>query len=315
MVFLDALGGVASLLLVVALGFILSRKGWFSPASGKVIPSLVTNISLPPFLFSIIASSMDREHLLEMLYGITLPALTMVLMFAMAWCVGKLIHVNKKHFGLFCACISNPNTIFIGIPVNMSLFGPESLPYVLLYYFASTCFFWTVGNYALSRDWHGKDGPGVSFPGLWHRLRKIVSPPLIGFMAGLVFVLAGWSLPRFIAEAAKTVGSLTTPLALIFIGITLEKMDWSHFSLTRDMLVALVGRLVVNPVLVWLLLPLFSLPELMGKVFIMQSSLPVIMQIAILSAYYNTDPEFGSVMVSLSTICCAITIPIYMTLL
>ena len=315
MVFLDALGGVTSLLVVVALGFALARMGWFSASSRKLIPALVTNVSLPPFLFSIIVGSMSRDRLFEMLYGISLPALTMALMFGLAWIVGKMLHVDKRHFGLFCACISNPNTIFIGIPVNMALFGPESLPYVLLYYFACTCFFWTVGNYAVSRDWHGNEGGPVASPGIWHRIQKIVSPPMMGFLAGLFFVLSGWSLPHFIDDAARTVGNLTTPLALLFIGITLEKMDWSHFRLTRDMIVALIGRLVVNPLAVWLLLPLFSLPPLMGKVFIMQSSLPVIMQIAILSAYYNTDPEFGSVMVSLSTICCAITIPVYMTLL
>ena len=78
---------------------------------------------------------------------------------------------------------------------------------------------------------------------------------------------------------------------------------------------ALVGRLVVSPLVVLLLVPLFPIPELMGKVFIMQASLPVLMQAAILSAYYRTDPEFGALMVSLSTLLSALTIPIYMTLL
>lgn len=315
MVFLNALGGVISLLLVVALGYLLSRLGWFTRECHNLFPRLVTNVALPPFLFSVIVGSMDRGHLLDMLYGVMLPMLTMFIMFALAFLAGKILRVQKKHFGLFCACISNPNTIFIGIPVNMALFGHEALPYVLLYYFASTSFFWTVGNYAIARDAGGKTGAPSACPGLRHRLAKIISPPMIGFLTGLVFVLLDWRLPSFIHDAASTVGNLTTPLALIFIGSTLQRMEWKNFRLSRDIVVALIGRLVVNPVLVWLLLPLFALPELMGKVFVMQSSLPVIMQIAILSAYYDTDPEFGSVMVCLSTTLCALTIPIYMTLL
>lgn len=53
----------------------------------------------------------------------------------------------------------------------------------------------------------------------------------------------------------------------------------------------------------------------MEKVFIIQSGLPCMMQISILSAYYKTDAEFGALMVSLSTILSVITIPIAMTLL
>lgn len=315
MVFLNALGGVISLLLVVALGYVLSRLGWFARECHNLFPRLVTNVALPPFLFSVIVSSMDRGHLLEMLYGVALPMLTMIIMFILAFLAGKILKVQKKHFGLFCACVSNPNTIFIGIPVNMALFGHDALPYVLLYYFASTTFFWTIGNYAIARDSGGEIAKSPVYPRIRHKLAKIISPPMIGFLTGLFFVLLDWHLPSFIHEAARTVGNLTTPLALIFIGSTLQRMEWKNFKLSRDIVVALIGRLVVNPVLVWLLLPLFALPELMGKVFVMQSSLPVIMQIAILSAYYDTDPEFGSVMVCLSTILCAFTIPVYMSLL
>lgn len=53
----------------------------------------------------------------------------------------------------------------------------------------------------------------------------------------------------------------------------------------------------------------------MGKVYIIQSSLPVLTQAAILSAYYRTDPEFGSLMVCASAILYATTAPLYAALL
>ena len=42
--------------------------------------------------------------------------------------------------------------MYIGLPVNLALFGDEALPFVLLYFFANTVFFWTVGNYSISHD-------------------------------------------------------------------------------------------------------------------------------------------------------------------
>ena len=319
MVLLQAFGGVLSLLLVVGVGYVLAGRGWFPPAVRGLLPRLVTNVALPPFLMCTILRSFGREDLWHMLQGTLLPLLAMVLMYALAYVVGRAAGVERRHFGLFCACVSNPNTIFIGIPVNMALFGEEAVPYVLLYYFASTSFFWTVGNYAISRD-ERAPGAAAPLPGAegnpgGRRRKALVSAPVFGFLAGISLALTHVELPGFLLEAARLVGSLTTPLALIYIGVTLHEMDLRHLRVTRDMALTLTGRMAVSPLLVWALLPLFGLPPLMGKVFVMQASLPVLMQVAILSGYYNTDPEFGSLMVSLSTLACAVTIPVYMLLL
>lgn len=317
MVLLQAFAGIFSLFLVVGVGYALAAFGWFSPAARNLLPRLVTAVALPPFLMCTILRSFGSEDLAHMLAGVFLPLLAMALMYALAWIVGRAVGVNRRHFGLFCACVSNPNTIFIGIPVNMALFGPEAVPYVLLYYFASTTFFWTVGNCVISRD---ERAPGISasqeVSGREGKGRKLLAfAPVSGFFAGIFLSLFHLELPRFLLNAATQLGDLTTPLALIYIGVTLHEMDLRHLRLTRDIKLALLGRMLASPLLVWALLPFFGLPELMGKVFVMQASLPVLMQVAILSGYYNTDPEFGSLMVSLSTVASAVTIPIYMALL
>lgn len=312
MLFLHALGGIFGLLLVVAVGYVLAWKGWFSTECQMLLPRLVTYVALPPFLMSTFLQSFDRDNLLHMLYGALLPFTSQILTFSLAWVVGRAVRVRRRHLGLFCACVSNSNTIFVGIPVNLALFGEESLPHVLLYYFASTIFFWTVGNYAISSD--GKSD-GRERTRLGDNIRHIFSPPMLGFLTGLSLVLLNVELPRFLLDTARHLGNLTTPLALLFIGVSLQNMDLRHLRLDRDLALALLGRLVLSPLVVALLVPLFPIPELMAKVFIIQASLPVLMQAAILSAYYRTDPEFGALMVSLSTLLSAITIPICMCLL
>lgn len=310
MVFLHAFAGIFSLLLVVAMGWLLSSRGWFSESTCKLLPRLITNISLPPFLACTIIADMPRTNLPQMFYGSLLPLLSITIMFAIAFAIGKFMHVSKRRFGLFCACIANSNTIYIGIPVNLALFGPNSLPYVLLYYFPSTFFFWTVGNYFISRD----ESPGHAKDSAFH-WQKIISPPMYGFITGLLVICLDCQVPDFIFQAARIIGEMTTPLALIFIGITLQKMDFSRLHLHKDIVIAALGRMVASPLLLWALLPLFPLPPLAGKVFVIQSSLPVLMQVAILSAYYDTDPDYGSIMVCFTTILCIITVPVYMALL
>lgn len=313
MVFLHAFGGIFSLLVVVLLGYVLACRGFFAPETVKRMPGFVTNISLPPFLACTIISSFQRDDLFHMLYGALAPLILMICLFAIAYATARALQMDRHHFGLFCACVSNPNTIFIGIPVNLALFGEEAVPYVLLYYFASTFFFWTVGNYCISRD--ERRGDCAAPAGKGFHWRRIVSAPMYGFLSGLFIVCLDIKVPAFIFQSANIVGQLTTPLALIFIGITLQGMNLRRLRPGRDMILALAGRMLLSPLLMLAFLPFFNLPRLMSQVFVMQSSLPVLMQVAILSAYYNTDPEFGSVMVSLSTILCVFTVPVYMVIL
>lgn len=310
MVFINAFAGIFSLLLVVSLGYLLGKLGWFGQETRQLLPRLVTNVSLPPFLACTIISSFSRERIWPLLHGVVLPMLTMCILFGIAWLIAKLTRVKKQRFGLFCACFSNPNTIFIGIPVNLALFGVESTPYVLLYYFPSTFFFWTICNYFIARDESASHKKGSAF-----RWNQIFAPPMYGFFCGLLVIFFDLRIPDFLFRAASIVGEMTTPLALVFIGLTLQTMRLGKVRIESDIVLPLVGRLVISPILLWSLLPLFGLSELMGKVFIIQSSLPVLMQVAILSAYYDTDPDYGSIMVCLSTILCVVTVPVYMALL
>ena len=51
---------------------------------------------------------------------------------AFALLVAKVTRVDRRHFGLFCASFTTSNTVFIGLPVNLALFGDAAAPYVLL---------------------------------------------------------------------------------------------------------------------------------------------------------------------------------------
>lgn len=312
MAFFTALGGICGLLLIVGLGYALAQKGWFPPDTRTLLPRLVTNIALPPYLMGTIVRSFDRDNLLQLIASSLLPLGGLVLVFLLALTAAKIFRVERRHFGLFCACVSNSNTVFIGIPVNLALFGEGALHYALLYYFGSTLFFWTAGNYAIRQDARNPQAKRFS---LRQNIRRFFSAPIMGFFTGLAVVGLDVSLPSFLMDAITYVGNLTTPLALIFVGIALQGINLRALRITRDLALALFGRLVFCPLVFFLLLPLFSIPDLMRKVFIMQSALPVLTQAAILSAYYKTDPEFGSLMVSLSTVLSAVTIPLYMVLL
>lgn len=310
MAFLHALGGVFGLMLLGFVGFMLAARNWFGAETRIVLPRLITQIALPPFLMYTIMHSFHRDDLVLLAKGALLPLGSVPLTFGLAIVIGKLARVKREHFGLFCSSVANSNTIFIGIPVNLALFGESSIPYVLLYYAASTVFFWTVGVYSITCDIAENKG---QIP-LRTRVRQVFSPPFMGFITGLILTMLGVELPEFLQNVARSLGNLTTPLAMIFIGISIYDMGLRSIRIGKDMVLLALGRMVLGPLVMTGLLYFFPVPALMGKVFIIQASLPVMTQAAILSAHYHTDPEFGAQGVSLTTLLSMITIPIYMVI-
>ena len=238
MAFLHAMGGVFGLILMGMVGYVLAGKGWFGPETRILLPRLITYVALPPYLMSTIMRAFRRDGLLDFIQGALLPLAAVALTFVLAIIIGKIARVQRQHFGLFCASVANSNTIFVGIPVNLALFGEEAVPYVLLYYFASTVFFWTVGQYAITRDIEGE----ARLIPLRTRVMQIFSPPLLGFLTGLLLILCNVELPFFIQDAARYLGNMTTPLALIFIGITMHDMGLRGVTISRDMALTLLGH-------------------------------------------------------------------------
>lgn len=306
-----AIDCVLSLFLIALVGYVLDKKGWFSEDTKIFIPRLVTLITLPPYMLTSIVNTFSRQELIEQFYGLINPVLAMLLTLTAALAAIGLMKVRPGRQGLMAVSFSCSNTIYMGVPVNLALFGPQAMPYVIMYFFANTTLFWTVGNYLMGRD--GVREPEPVFSLL--TLKRLFSPTLMGFLLGVALVLVELRPPKFLLDAAAQIGSLTMPLAMLFIGLTVSSMKFRDLRLDRDLVVALAGRFILSPLAVIVLIQFIPLPPLMAKVFIIQSSLPVISNSVLLAGYHRLDTQFASAAVSLSTIMSIATIPLFMVLI
>ncbi|MDO5536343.1 MAG: AEC family transporter [Desulfovibrionaceae bacterium] len=309
--FLQALGGVLSLLSVSLVGVVLDRCGWIGAETRRLVPRIVTCIALPPYLFHSILTTLGHEDLRHFLTGSLIPCISIVATFAVSILVGRLCRVERRHFGLFCTTFSTSSAVFVGIPLCGALLGAKAIPFALLYYFANAAFFWTIGCFCIA--WDARDSERQRSFSLQRALRSLLSPPLLGFAAGLAAVLLSIEPPAFIMASCAIIGQMTTPLALLYIGFSLSLAVSSRYF-SRDLIIAACGRLLVCPAVTALVVLLFRPDPLVGQTFVLQAALPAVLQAAILSAHHKTDPEFGSLIITMTTICCVVTIPIVMSL-
>lgn len=310
-IILHASQSVLSIVVIIALGYILTRQGLFDEAVAKLLTTLVVNVSLPAMIVSNLLTAFDRDKLYSVGKGILIPFASMLICYGAAMLIAPLIKVKPGRKGIFQTMFFASNTIFMGMPVNMALFGEESIPYVLFYYAANTTLFWTLGIYGISRDKKGHEAGIFNM----NTVKRIFSPPLLGLLAGLLLVLLEIRLPSFIMDSCKYIGSLTTPLSLLFIGITFSTINIADIKPDKDMAALLFGRFVISPLVVYALTLVLPIPSLMTKVFIIQSAMPVITLAAITARAYEVDHRYATVMVTVSTVLSVLFIPVYMVLM
>ncbi len=304
---LHALNGVITVMLIIAAGFVLERRGWFSESSVSLISRLVTQVCLPTYMLTNILANFRHDQLVSMSRGLIVPFISMMAGYFISLALGRLINLPRTHKGIFSICVSFSNTIFIGLPLGIALFGEAGVPYIMIYYMVNTTLFWTVGVHDLAI------GSGQEAPWLSRRtLRSIISLPLIGFMTGVVFVLLEWNLPQPLFAACRYIGSMTTPLAMLFIGIAMSKTDWQEIRLGKELLVAMLGRFFICPLIVLAIVPFFHLDEMMAKVFVIMAAMPAMTNTAIVAKSYGGDYKYAAMLTAVSTVLAALIIPFYM---
>ena len=302
-IFLRSISGILVILGMILVGFIIGEKGWFDDKSRGLIAKLVTQVALPCYMLYTITQRFTAADLLKMLPALRFPALSMVILLGIATGVARIFAVRQDRRGLFISMFFNSNTIFVGLPINQALFGDASIPYVLIYYMCNTTFFWTLGTYLIQRD-----GEGEAQFDLKTSLKKVFSPPLMGFLLGLVLVMLQIKLPAFLASDLQYLGNLTTPLSMIFIGLSVSHVGVKQLVLGKEQLLILLGRFLVAPLLMASIVYWVPLPSLMKQVFIIQSAMPVMTNAPVVARLYGADSDYAAVMVTETTLATMVVI-------
>jgi predicted permease len=309
--FVNAIQGVLVILFVLMLGYFLAKYRWFDSKVSDLFAKVVVNVSLPLYMIVNLTSTFTKNELEHSARGLLIPFLSILLSYSMAVIIARVANVKVHRRGLFAAIFSLSNSIFVGLPMSLALFGDVATPYTLLYYMANTTIWWTLGVYGIIKDNREEKQNVLSID----TLKRIFNPPLIGFLIGVGLVLLQIKLPKFIFDSFKMVGGLTTPLSIFCVGITMYKMGFKNFRLDKDSILVFAGRFLITPFITWLLSHFIPVSKLMRDVFIIMSAMPVMVNSAIISRVYNGDYEFATAMITYSTVFSVVIMPFLMVLI
>lgn len=145
-------------------------------------------------------------------------------------------------------------------------------------------------------------------------MRACCPLPLIAFLVCAVLIYLRIPLPEFVLDAAGYVGNMVTPLSLIYTGAVLMRMiRMGRFQWHWDYIVVVLGRFFLAPAAILGISLLFpTIPTLMRSALIVQASMPVMANIAIVAGSEGADSGYAAGGMVLTTILTAAFLPLLM---
>ncbi|GFH41311.1 AEC family transporter [Lactococcus insecticola] len=316
---IEAYFNIFAIFAMMFVGYFLSYKKWFDSHTADVFSKMVLALALPFEMFITITQKFSKAEFIHLIGGIVVPVLSMIIAYWASKAVAKLLGVKSSRLGTFSTMFTCSNTIFIGLPINIAVFGSASIPYVLIYYIANTTFFWTWGVYKIAQDSQTfaglEEAPVPQSFGLLAGLKKVMNPAMLGFTIGIIWLLIGIKVPLALGNFATYIGNLTTPLSMFIIGITVYFLGIRTLKLNKAIVGVLMGRFIISPLIIVVLTRFIHIPDLMVKVFFIQSSMPIQNSVPILARLYHADVEFATSTLGYTVLSYLAVVPVLLAVL
>lgn len=325
-VFLTSLQNVLPIILIIVLGYVLRKINWLNETFAGQASKLIMNVALPASIFVAVLKNLSLDQLLQLGPSVVIAAVSFTLSYVAALLIVFVFRVQPGRRGIMINTFANANTIFIGMPLNLALFGEKAVPYFLVYYIMNTISTWAIGIFFIYGDptptedtAAAQDGTTSSTKHTFN-LSKLLPPPLLGFLVALVFLVFRIPVPSVLNTGLTYVGNLVTPLSLIYIGIILQEAGLSSVRIDKDTAIALIGKFIVAPLIMVSVIMVFTgvfgtQNALESKTFIVQAAVPALTVLPILANEGKGDVKYATNIVATSTVLFAIVIPIVMTIL
>ena len=126
-IFMEVLLGIFPIFAIIGIGYKLQGAHWFSTSFSAELSRLIMKIALPASIFTSVIRQLDASKLASFGGGLVLGGAAILLSYAAGFLLCRLFKVRHGRRGTFINTFANANTIFIGMPLNLALFGPPFL--------------------------------------------------------------------------------------------------------------------------------------------------------------------------------------------
>ena len=307
--FLHHLSLAFPLFSLVFVGYALMRLFRLPKSWSERLSRFVFSVAIPAMLFRLMSGFSNLPpvdaRLLPAFFGSCL--IVFVIGRLVAWKAFGLDGVGQSVFALGGVFSNN---VMLGLPLAKIVLGDAALPSVALVLVFNALILWTLVTISVEWARHGS----FSLKGGAKTVVAVLTNPIVaGILAGTLFGVAGFSIPELVDVPLLMVGQVAAPIALLALGMGLAEYgirDGWQASLAITTI-----KLLLQPLVVWMLARFLELPEMETQVVVLLASIGVGVNVYLMSRQFKVleGPVAGSLV--LSTALAALTTPLILTLI
>jgi len=299
------LNQISVLFILMAIGFLMGKVNILTKEGNKTLSKLVLYIAFPGLILGSIFTNQLGVTISDAVYFLAMALISFAIAFAVSIPVVRLLGGDKANRGLYIFMSVFTNCAFMGLPVVHTIFGVSAIYYVALFSIPFTTLVFSVGILLVAKN--KKEGNQASF-----KFNPIVllNPTLIAALLSIPLAVYGVNPPYFITESLDLIGSLATPGGMFVIGASLAHTPVKTIFNEWRVVPVSILRLIIIPVITWLILRQIVTNELMLGVLVVLSAMPMAATATTIAINYDGNEQLASSGIFLTTLSCAITLPL-----
>lgn len=347
MSFLPIFTKMVELFIIILIGYISGKLGVLGRETKSQLTKIILYVAIPCTVLASVMNSTSIPSGPQMARLLGVAFSSYIVLFILAKLAGLILPVKGARKGAVEFGIMFCNVGFIGYPVTQAIFGKECLLYTTMFNLPFNILCYSIGAAMIrsqamaaagntganaqekaeclpNRVSRGKDSTDANTQeksailglSLAELKKLLLTPAMISSVLALIMALLHLQGPAVLGETLDIVGSMTTPGALLVIGITLSELPVKEmFSNVQAYLFTIVA-VIITPLVMYFLYRPFTTgdPLLFGETVII-TAMPVATAGTMLSVTYHGDEKFMAQITFLSTLASVVTIPLMAMLL
>lgn len=304
------INAVFPLFALILVGYISGRKRLLGAGAVDSLNKFVVWMALPALLFQSMAQITWDQVNLPGYVGASFLAIALV--FATSYALDRRRRGRLADASIEGLAASYSNSGFMGIPLCLMVFGPDSLPPVIIAILLTACALFAFSIVLIEVDLQGTGSVLATARKVGMSLLRnpLVAAPVLGAIVAVLHV----PLPYAVLQFTSLLGAAASPCALVTIGLFLAQ---GRLTLNVGPVWRIVAlKLILHPLIAFVLVRwVFDMPSLWANTAVLLAALPVGTGPFMLAKLYEREPETASGAILISTVLSVVTVSVMVALL
>ena len=291
---------IGSLFIIIFCGFILVKAGLLKSEQSRTLSVWSVYVLLPCVILNSFRITCTPETRMNFYFSVLAGLIVHIVMLILCEILKRALHLT----GVELASAYFSNSANLVVPLISYMLGEEWLIYCNGYICVQMVFMWTYGLSAV------KGVRSADFKSLF------TNPSIIAIILGVLFFFLQPPLPAVVEGALDSMTATIGPASMVMIGMQMAAIDFRKALANGRLYMTIFLRMILLPGIVLLVLKFSGLSALRGEgqmlllITLLAASAPCSSTIAQLAQLYHNEEEYASLINTLSTLSCIVTMPL-----